>query len=356
MGTITGALGLGGGAGGTGFAGPQMADIKNPVSQEQINASYQGVQGSLGAQQRLLDAINAQQGIQKQSDVYNQFQNVAAGRGPNPAQAMLNQATGANVANQAALMASQRGAGANVGLMARQAAQAGAGIQQNAAGQGATMQAQQSMNAMQAAGNMANQQAAQQIGGTENLTNAQLNQQGALLGAQNAYNQSLVGAQSSVNSANAGLAGQVMQNQGKMLGGIGNAVGAGLNMAIPGLKMAEGGAVPAGPRSFVGQHLHKMAQGGDVNAVVSPGEIYLPPEGVSEVARGASPFKVGEVIPGKPKVGGAKNSYANDTVPKKLESGGIVVPRSETKSKNPEKNSRKFVEAVLAKRKVKGRK
>lgn len=347
MGMVKGVLGLGGGAAGSGFAGPAMPDIKNPVSQAQIDQAYKGVQSGIQGQEALLQALQAQGGLQNQSQVYGQLQNVAAGKGPNPAVAMLNQATGANVANQAALMAGQRGAGANVGLLARQAAQQGAKTQQDAVGQAATMQANQSLNAIGQAGQLANTQAAQQIGGTEALTNANLQSQNALLNAQSAYNQALVGGQSSVNSANAGLAGAQMQNQGKVLGGVGNALG-----SI--LKLADGGVVPeSGPKSFLGQHIAQMAKGGEVPAMVSPGEIYLPPGAVGQVAQGADPFMVGEVIPGKPKVGGAVNSYKNDTIPKKLETGGVVIPRSKTKSAAPERASKDFVRAVIAKRKVK---
>ena len=64
-------------------------------------------------------------------------------------------------------------------------------------------------------------------------------------------------------------------------------------------------------------------------------------------------MEVGVTIGGKPKVGGAKNSYANDTVPKNLESGGIVLPRSVTKSKNPEKAAADFVAQIIAKRRGK---
>lgn len=129
------------------------------------NAAVSGLQG-VSAQQQALAA--------QQANTAAQYQNIANGTGPNPAQAMLNQSTGQNVQNQAALMAGQRGAGSNVGLMAREAAQQGAATQQQAVGQGASMQAQQQiaglqgLSAQQAAiGNTAQQQAATQqaIGG-----------------------------------------------------------------------------------------------------------------------------------------------------------------------------------------------
>ena len=93
---------------------------------------------------------------------------------------------------------------------------------------------------------------------------------------------------------------------------------------------------------------NNMAKGGKVPAMVSPGEKYLKPQDVEKVKRGANPMKVGETIPGKPRVGGAKNSYANDTVPKTLDEGGIVLPRSVTQSKNPEWAAHRFVKAYMA--------
>ncbi len=93
-------------------------------------------------------ASGLQNVLGQQQATAGQLQGIANGTGPNPAQAALNNATGQNIASQAALMAGQRGAGANVGLMARQAAQQGAGIQQQAVGQGAEMQAQQQLAAL----------------------------------------------------------------------------------------------------------------------------------------------------------------------------------------------------------------
>jgi len=91
------------------------------------------------------------------------------------------------------------------------------------------------------------------------------------------------------------------------------------------------------------------AKGGKVPAMVSPGEVYLSPEKAKAAKAGKiNPMKAGETIPGKPKVGGAKNDYANDTVPKDLEEGGLVLPRSVTKSKNPEWAAHAFVRAHMA--------
>ncbi len=87
-----------------------------------------------------------------------------------------------------------------------------------------------------------------------------------------------------------------------------------------------------------------LARGGKVPAMVSPGERYLPPKDVKQVLEGKKePMKAGERIPGKPVVGGAKNSYANDTVPKTLQEGGVVIPRSVTQAKDAPEKAEEFV-------------
>ena len=360
MGAITGMLGLNGGIGGTGFS------TNNPVTGGQIQQSLQGVQTGMTSQQQLLQALQNQQGLQNQSNVYGQLQNVVAGQGPNPAQAMLNQQTGQNVANQAALMAGQRGASSNVGLMARQAAQQGAATQQQAVGQGATLQAQQSLGALGQAGALANQQAQQQIGQTNQNVAAAQNLYGQQVGAQNAYNQQQAGLAQSQMGMTGGLLGGALSGLGTYMGlsslaggaagataGSGLAGSAGLGSTL--LVAAKGGDVSklpgiSSPKSHFAKAALSMAKGGNVPAMVAPGEVYLTPKDVQKVKSGASPLKVGEKIKGKAPVPGAVNDYRNDVVQKDLKSGGIIVPNKETKSENPERNSRDFVNKVLAKR------
>lgn len=326
-----GLLGLGGGAGGTGFSTQAGTDAG------QMKAAYDDTQRAMYNQRALLEGLQGQKGLQKQTDVYGQLQNVVSGQGPNPAQAMLNQATGANVANQAALMAGQRGASQNAGLLARQAAQTGAGLQQQAVGQGATMQAQQALNAMGQAGSLATNMAQNQMAQTNQNVAAQQNQQNILQGANTANNQT-----------QAALAGQQMKGQQQLIGGLMNAAGAGMGMA-------DGGVVnPQGPQSLFGRSLMmpQMASGGVVPAMVSPEEIVLTPEEARMVAEGrARATEVGDKVPGKAPVKG--DSYKNDIVPAKLPAGGVVVPKSKLETKNPDGNSAKFVRDVLAKKRVK---
>lgn len=349
IGAIGGMLGLSGGANGTGFDKAAQADIQDQGGVGLANAageSYYKNQAALAQQQGLIDALQKQGGLQNQSNVFNQLQGVANGTGPNPAQAMLNQQTSANVANQAALMAGQRGAGANVGLMARQAAQQGAGIQQQAVGQGATMQANQSLNALGQMGGIANTQAGNLIGAQNAFTGANQAQQGNLLNALNAQNSARVSSQGSVNAANAGLAQKGMEGQQSLVGGLGNAVGSAIGLGA-GL-FASGGVVPPqkvqGPQSSLGQMLagSPMKGGGMVDVMLSPGEKVIPPEKVGEAAGGKIEAKT---VPGKAKVPG--DSLKNDTYKTKLPAGSVVVKRTEAGNN---RDAAAFVRKVLAKR------
>lgn len=244
MGSIPGLFGTAGGVNGTGLPAPALANITPGTNAGQISTAYGGAQNSLQSQQALLQALQAQQGLQNQSNVYGQLQNVAAGQGPNPAQAMLQQATGQNVANQAALMAGQRGAGSNVGLMARQAAQQGAQTQQNAVGQAANLQAQQSLGALGQAGQMANTMAGNQIGATTANTQAAQNEQQLLQTANAQANNANVASQGNVNSVYGQLANTTMQGQQGLLGGAMQGIGQAMSLAEGGTvqKFADGGS------------------------------------------------------------------------------------------------------------------
>lgn len=218
MGAIGGLMGNAGGASGSGFKALTPGAIQNPVTKEQLDNAYGRTGNAMDTQEALVAALGAQNGIGNQSNVYNQYQDVVAGKGPNPAQAMLAQQTGQNTQNQAALMAGQRGAGANAGLLARQAAQQGAANQQNSIGQGATLQANQSLNALGQAGNIAGQQVQNQAAVTNQFIGNNLAEQQALLNANAGVNANNV----ALNQSSAGLAQQNMSGQQGMLGGLMN--------------------------------------------------------------------------------------------------------------------------------------
>ncbi len=382
----------------------QGANIVAPVGAGQAQQAYGQTQQGLSQQQQLINAIQAQNGLQNQSSVYNQMQGVANGTGPNPAQAMLAQSTGANTANQAALMASQRGVGANPGMIARQAAQQGAANQQNAAGQAATLQANQSLNALGQMGSIANQQASNQMGAVQNYNQAAQAQQAAMLGAINNQNQANVTNQGNLNQANVGMQSNINNNNTSMasnmnstnesmaqanaansakgIGGLlSGAAGLGLMAATGGLSAAgpallgatagkyKGGEVENPKLAAVAKkdrypdHIQGMAdiyhgsdggsmpmysQGGEVPIIVSPGEKILNPKEAESVAEGKqNPMRVGEKVPGKAKVKG--DSPVNDTVPTKAEGGSVVLPKSVMESDDPEKEAALFVKAHLKK-------
>lgn len=345
---------------------------------------------------------NFQPAIQQGNQNYNQatsgefqlasaLQNQMYGIGPNPAQAQLQQATAANTANQASLMAGQRGAASNVGLIARQAGQQGAANQQASVGQAATLGAQQQLNAQSQLGNV--------YGNVAGQANSNL---GINQGAQQAQNSAIAGQTSANNTLGAGIAQQNANTNQGLIGGVSNAgmallahggavphyatggvtsqtqtpqvmnVAPGLSKANFGFNFANrqppnkdpmAGAQNITPSGYAGIDMGAqmggdnltyaanggmmlpfapMARGGKVKAMVSPGEIELKPSEVKDVAQGANPLQIGDRIPGKPVVKG--DSLKNDIVRKDLDEGGIIIPRTKAKS---EEDAKQFVAKTI---------
>lgn len=320
-------------------------EMLQATTQGQLNKAQQQQQQALGMQQGLAQQLAAQQGMQNQANVFGQQQGLAdqlalqaQGGGPNPALAQFQQATGQNVANQAALMASQRGAGANVGLMARQAAQQGAAIEQGAAGQLAAQQAQQQLNAQQ--------QLMAQQGQMQNVAGQQVQNQ--MMGAQNygqmaqAGQNAQLGAAANLNQINAQIAQQNAKNKsgflGNLLGGVGNVLtgniigaaknvgnmfsGSGSNNSAMQGAIDSGGYKTTGGTNFGGQ---MAAEGGMIHDLQSGGK-----------------------VDGRAKVEG--DSYKNDTVPAILSPGEIVIPRSVVQSHDPVGLAAQFVHHTLSKK------
>lgn len=379
MGSVVSAL-TGGGSG-AGFQA-QSANVINPATQAQADEQYKQAQAALAQQQAFANQVAGLQGTNKLQDVYGQYSNIAQGQGPNPAQAMLANATSQNVANLNAALAGQRNSSAAPGTIARQAAIAGSAAQQNAAGQAAGLQAQQSLAALGQMGNIGQNAMTAQGQATSDYNRLAQNEQGQILGAIAQQNQANIANTEQQNKAQAEIAKQNAANQSNLMGNLAGAAGTALAGPLGGMianyftskattpsgneaestggggrasvMKAEGGVI-GGPKSRFGQHVHgvKMAQGGKVPALLSPGERYLSPDKVEAVKQGANPMAVGEKVPGKPKVGGAKNSYANDTVPATLEEGGIVIPRSITQGPNPHWEAMRFVAKTLKEEKSK---
>ncbi len=183
----------------------------SPITQAQINQAGTGVGNSMQSQQGLLAALQAQNGLGNQSNVFNQLQTIASGGGPNPAQQQFQNNANQVAAQTAGMMGSQKGV--SPALQARMIAQQGAGAQQQVAGQGAEALANQQMQALGAMGNMANTMAGNQVGQTNANTQANLSNQEQLLGS---YGNSL----NSANQSNTQLAVQNNKAQQGMFGGL----------------------------------------------------------------------------------------------------------------------------------------
>jgi hypothetical protein len=371
------------------------ADVLKPVDLNELTGARDTTRGGLERQNTYINALLAQNGIANQGNVFtqqqalaNQLQGVANGTGPNPALQQFQNATAQNVANQAAMMAGQRGSGANAGLLARQIAQQGAGIQQQAVGQGALLQAQQQlagMNALQQQqgmmGNLAGQQIGQQSAALNAYNQAAENNQSNLFNALGQYNNANVSMQSNMNTANAGLANTTAQGQQGLLGGVMNGAGAAVGSL---LGLARGGQVPRGyavgdlvmpmapaphfdysastdePANMPASSFGKFWKG--MNAAPAsdaadqplfnlagnnnPGALALQ-SGLGSGLSKAFGMNQGSMVPGKAETMG--DNLKNDKVPAMLSPGEIVVPRSVVNSQDPVRSSAQFVAAVLAK-------
>jgi hypothetical protein len=363
-----------------------VPNLMNTVTGDQIQNSYDRSTQALKQQKDFLAALSAQNGITNQSNVFNQLQGIAAGTGPNPAIAELNQATGQNAAQQAALMAGQRGAGANPALIARLAAQQGSAAQQNAAGTAATLQAQQSLAAQNALAGLATQQVAQQQNATLGLNQAAQSEQANILGAGANLNAARVGASNGQNAVNAQVTGANAQGKanfiGGLLGGAGSAFGLANGGEVPhfvngggyGLGVDIPAAVnPSGPQSNAANFIlfgsankankmptiaSSMADTSKNNSgqdKTGQGMGKLIGIGVKALAankggviKGEEYAAKGKMVPGKAKVKG--DSLKNDTVNAKLSPGEIIIPRSIAQHPDAVRKSAEFVAAVLARK------
>jgi len=350
--------------------------------------------GALGTNNQVSTQTPSQniQGYQDQSSqLAGILQAQAAGGGPNPAQQQFLQNSQNIAQQQAATYAGNRAL--NPGLAARMAGNTAANLQQNAASTAGIQQAQQQLasqgmlggllqgqmgaanqaSAIQAGIGAGNQGAAQGIvGGILGGGGAALQSALAHGGVVQAYDDggfvapsfgSSVGQaqQAPTLGVNTSMSGPATSTgpgassmAGKFLGGVGSNMSTS-SAGAPGMDpygflanmQAKNAAGSASLQSGIKE---KMAHGGKVPALVSPGEKYLPPSEAKAVADGAkSPMKAGVNIPGKAEVSG--DSLKNDKVSAELDEGGVVIPRSVMNSADPEKEAMKFVTKALAKHK-----
>lgn len=303
IGTALGALGGGliGGIAGL-FSGDSYnmpdpynpQDVQNNEQQEQNN--YQSEQGLEG-----------------------ELQQQAVGGGPNPAQAMLNQTTTQNNNYAQGIAASQRGL--NPALAARMAMQAQSKNNQTAAGQAATMNAQQQLAAEGTLGSLEGQIGNQSIAQQQTINNANYG----------------------ANAINAGVAAQNSQTAGELIGGAMQGAGSFAGMKATG--KAYGGRI-TDPMKHVSRiyHPHMNTENKDQIQANMPA---LSPASLMK--------KGGEVAAQSPseqaKVKG--DSPKNDRIPALLSENEIVIPRHITMAKNAPEKAAAFVRATLNKRKMK---
>jgi hypothetical protein len=329
---------------------------------------------------------------------------IIAGKGPNPALDQLKATTNQNVQQTAAAVNSQKGI--NPAMAARLDASTLSNLNQEAAGQAAITRGTQQLGAIQNLGNLSvGQQGVSQAGiDSANKANAgtqqgnQAAQQG-LLGGAGAAVTSLFADGGEVEPAIAnplapwaskaanylkgpGSFGSSMQALGSKLGslfsstttpaapvagntaadyqglmdagtGQGNAAGDYIN--LPGSPGPQFNAeqLTADPSAQISNGTMMAARGGKVPALLSPGEVYIPPGKVKAAASAKDPRAVGKKVPGKAEVKG--DSLKNDKVKATLDSGGIVLPRSVMQSKDPATEAHKFVSAIVAKNGLKAR-
>ena len=380
VGGVNSALGNPIGAIGSALTNNFQAGIANTqagTNAAQLNNAYTGVQGSLTGQQNIVNQTQPglTQGLGAQSTLSGQLANEAAGSGPNPAQAALNQNTGQNIAQQAALAAGQRGAGANVGLLAAQNAQQGAATQQQAVGQGATLSAEQQLAAQQQQAALASTQVGQGATAAQNLSQQQQNEQNILQGANTSYNNALVAGQSNANNVNAGVASGNQAQAGNIFGGALSGLSSAFSAFADGGQVGPGDDTPAwqntpsdvsngpstaspasssGSSSGGGSPLSSgisslssmLAKGGKVGGPQSHVGKWLCDGGMALAAKGG-PVKA--MAPGQKAVVKG-DSLKNDKIPTMLSEGEVVMDKDTLADPGPVGKMARAVAAHIAAR------
>lgn len=305
----------------------------------------------------------------QQMALANQLAAQAQGQGPSLAQAQLRQATDRNIAQQAALIGSQRGLNPN--QAARQAAIQGAAANQQAAGQSAQLRLQEQQAAQQALAGIAGAGREQDLGLAQNQ--ASLNQQATLSNRdavnQFALQQAALNQQAGLANAQmgmqAGLANQDAANQFALAqaqlkqqaaannqqatlqqSGLNNQMSQYYNTGLMNMEQADRDAQMALQQLLVNQNtgLAGVNQAGYASASKARGDL------VGNLGSGLAALAMakGGVVPGKAKHKG--DDLRNDTVPVMLSPGEIVVPRTIA---DDDKRTIAFVQALSKGGKVK---
>lgn len=249
-----------------GLAGGLTSDARDTyqASAPPINTTnYQPTINSATLTPNFVDYSQSNQTAGQQQNLAQALLAQSQGFGANPAAIAQQQGTNRAIQQSAGLEASQKGI--NTGTQQRQIAENAASTAQQAAGQGAYMQAQQQLAAQGQLGQALAQQRQQDI--TQATQNKELQNQyvNTLYGAQSAQNQAISSGYNQAQAINAQVAGQNTQLQGQAIGGLLNAGG-----ALGAKALAKGGYVP-GKAKIDGDH----EANDTVPAMLSPGEIVI---------------------------------------------------------------------------------
>ncbi len=316
----------------------------DPTGNAYLNRGAEG----LDTQQSFADALLGRSGTAygQQQDVIGQLQQEAAGGGPGAQliNQQLQQANAQNIAQNAGMVASQRGI--NPALAARISAQNAAQSGQQTAATAAQLGLQ---NQLAARGQLAGI-----LGGQENLyTGAAGNTLGnvtnsgfqAGLGLGNLENQNL-GTIGNLNTA---------QNQNLVSASLGaqgiNAQTAAQNAQLAQQAQATNAGVAAGNQQagIAGEQIKAgVASGNQQSKDKILGGVL---QGAGAAGAAAAGAAHGAEIPGEASVAG--DSEANDTVPTMLSPKEIVLPRSVTLAEDAPEKAAEFVAALKGKDKAK---
>ncbi len=241
------------------------ANITPGTDASQLQGTFEQQQGAQNQEQTATAPLVAgsQSAATQQNQLAQDYTNQINGTGPNPAAAELNQATGQNIAQQAALAANTRGSSSNAGAIAANNAQQGAATQQNAVGTAATTEAEQQIAAEQNLQNLSATQASQAVGATSSLNQGVQSEQNILQNANTAANNANVAMTSNANNTNLQAATANQQGATGLLGGIAN----GASSLVSGIAslFEKGGTVKAP------LYMKKMASGGSIHGADTGG-------------------------------------------------------------------------------------
>lgn len=308
-----------------------QANLQNPFNAGTVQGTQGQINNSMAQQQAFTNAMAGQGGLGNQSSVFSQQQGLAnqlgqqaAGGGPNPALAQLSQATSNNIKNQAALMASQRGAGQNAGLLAKQAAEQGVAAQQQAAGQASVMRAQQQLAAqqqLQAQQSQMAQLATQQVGQQQQGVNAMgqlaLGNQQQVLGMLASQNQAQLAQQQGLNQLQLAQA-QGFNNTNAQMAQQQNSIAA--QMAMQGSAIGSANAQATAQNNMMAQGINAQVAGqnAQTNAAIAGGILGA---GGTYMAKGSA--------------GGAAAAAAHGGMIQKFANGGAAWGGAPTLDYNP---------------------